>query len=116
MNNSKGFTLLEMMVAAGLLAIALAGAMSFFIYQSQSGADSGKLKSARENLSLSLMLLQRDIMLAGYGVMVTAALQPRDAFPGVKIRSYGVDRVTGDAFGWLTIAPQNGTLPTFRTW
>ncbi len=68
MNNSKGFTLLEMMVAAGLLAIALAGAMSFFIYQSQSGADSGKLKAARENLSLALMLLQRDIMLAGYGV------------------------------------------------
>ena len=66
MNNSKGFTLLEMMVAAGLLAIALAGAMSFFIYQSQSGADSGKLKAARENISLALTLLQRDIMLAGY--------------------------------------------------
>ncbi len=62
MNNSKGFTLLEMMVAAGLLAIALAGAMSFFIYQSQSGADSGKLKAARENISLALTLLQRDIM------------------------------------------------------
>ena len=91
MNNSKGFTLLEMMVAAGLLAIALAGAMSFFIYQSQSGADSGKLRAARENLSLSLMLLQRDIMLAGYGVTGDKALSM------VLMTNYGVDIVTGDA-------------------
>ncbi len=91
MKNSRGFTLLEMMVAAGLLAIALAGAMSFFIYQSRSGADSGKLKAARENISLVLMLLQRDIMLAGYGVTGDNTLSL------VLKTGYGVDIVTGDA-------------------
>src|SRR5208337_2238694 len=91
MKNSRGFTLLEMMVAAGLLAIALAGAMSFFIYQSRSGADSGKLKAARENISLALMLLQRDIMLAGYGVTGDNTLSL------VLKTGYGVDIVTGDA-------------------
>ena len=91
MKNSRGFTLLEMMVAAGLLAIALAGAMSFFIYQSRSGADSGKLKAARENISLALMLLQRDIMLAGYGVTGDKTLSL------VLKTGYGVDNVAGDA-------------------
>lgn len=98
MNNSKGFTLVEIMVAAAILAIALAGAMSFFIYQSSSGADSGKLKAARENVSLALSLLQRDIMLAGYGVYtVTTVINPK-ALSLYTVTNYGVDDVTGDVF------------------
>jgi prepilin-type N-terminal cleavage/methylation domain-containing protein len=97
MNNSKGFTLLEMMVAAGLLAIALAGAMSFFIYQSRSGEDSGKLKAARENLSLSLTWLRRDIQLAGSAVYGVAAISNPKAFSLFLMANYGVEKVTGDA-------------------
>ena len=52
-NNSKGFTIVEMLVAAGLLSLAIAGAMSFFIFQSQKGADATRLKVARENLTLA---------------------------------------------------------------
>jgi prepilin-type N-terminal cleavage/methylation domain-containing protein len=97
MNNSKGFTLLEMLVAAGLLAIALAGAMSFFIYQSQSGADSGKLKAARENISLALMLLQRDIMLAGYGLYGSVGVVGNPKTLTMVLESnHGVDLVTSD--------------------
>jgi prepilin-type N-terminal cleavage/methylation domain-containing protein len=97
MNNSKGFTLVEMMIAAGLLAVALAGAMSFFIYQSQSGTDSGKLKAARENISLALMLLQRDIMLAGTGVYGVNSIANPKALSLVLKSQHGVDIVTGDA-------------------
>lgn len=96
MKNSKGFTLLEMMVASGLLAIALAGAMSFFIYQSQSGTDSGKWKAARENISLSLTLLQRDIMYAGTGVYGVSAITNPRALALVLKPGYGVEKVTGD--------------------
>jgi prepilin-type N-terminal cleavage/methylation domain-containing protein len=98
MNNSKGFTLLEMMVAAGLLVIALAGAMSFFIYQSQSGADSGKLKAARENISLALMLIQRDIMLAGYGVYGGGSVTNPKTLSMVLDSKHGVDLVNSDTF------------------
>jgi prepilin-type N-terminal cleavage/methylation domain-containing protein len=98
MNNSKGFTLLEMMVAAGLLAIALAGAMSFFIYQSQSGTDSGKWKAARENISLALTLLQRDIMYAGTGVYGVSAITNPRALALVIKPGNGVDRMNGDTF------------------
>ncbi|MGB6063398.1 MAG: prepilin-type N-terminal cleavage/methylation domain-containing protein [Desulfomonilaceae bacterium] len=93
MKDSKGFTLVEMMVAAGLLTLALAGAMSFFIYQSRIGADSSKMKTARENLTLALSLLQRDIMVAGYGVSCDKTLS-------LALESnHGVDIVTGDTLG-----------------
>ncbi len=90
MKNSKGFTLVEMMVAAGLLALALAGAMSFFIYQSRTGADSSKFKTARQDLTLALTLMKRDITLAGCGVAGDKTLSL------VLISNYGVDNVTGD--------------------
>jgi|WetSurSiteA1Bulk_404760.scaffolds.fasta_scaffold43610_1 prepilin-type N-terminal cleavage/methylation domain-containing protein len=110
MNNSKGFTLLEMMVAAGLLAIALAGAMSFFIYQSQSGADSGKLKAARENLTLALTLLQRDMMQAGYGVKGDKTLSL------VLKSKYGIDNLAGDTFSSVDTTEWNvAGLPRVTT-
>jgi prepilin-type N-terminal cleavage/methylation domain-containing protein len=101
MNNSKGFTMVEMMVAAGILAIALAGAMSFFIFQSQSGADSGKLKAARENLSLALTMLQRDIMVAGYGVWGVANVPNPRRLSLAIMANWGIDNVTGDVFNSL---------------
>ena len=107
MNNSKGFTLVEMMVAAGILAIALAGAMSFFIYQSQSGADSGKLKAARENISLALTLLQRDIMYRGVPAFTACAVTNPRALSLVIRANYGVDDVTGDVLNGVDAAQWN---------
>jgi len=86
-----------MMVAAGILMIAVTGAMSFFIYQSQKGADSTRIRSARENLTLALILIQRDIMAAGYGVTGDKTLSLVSA-------TYGIDRVTGNEY--------NSTLTT----
>jgi prepilin-type N-terminal cleavage/methylation domain-containing protein len=100
MNNSKGFTLVEMMVAAGILTLALAGAMSFFIYQSHKGADASKIRAARENLTLALTLIQRDIMAAGYGVMGATAGSAQDPkmLMLVTKANYGVDNVTSNQY------------------
>jgi prepilin-type N-terminal cleavage/methylation domain-containing protein len=100
MNNSKGFTLVEMMVAAGILTLALAGAMSFFIYQSHKGADAGRIKAARENLTLALMLIQRDIMAAGYGVVggTTVGTTNPKMFAVVIKANYGIDNVTSNQY------------------
>jgi prepilin-type N-terminal cleavage/methylation domain-containing protein len=100
MNNSKGFTLVELMVAAGILTLALAGAMSFFIYQSHKGADAGRIKGARENLTLALMLIQRDLMAAGYGVMggTSGGTTDPKALALVIKTNYGVDKVTGNQY------------------
>ena len=115
MNNSKGFTMVEMMVAAGILAIALAGAMSFFIFQSKSGADSGKLKAARENISLALTLLQRDIMVAGYGVYGVQTVTNPKTLSLVIMANYGVDNVTGDVLNGVDATQWNiADLPRWR--
>jgi len=99
MSNSKGFTLVEMMVAAGILAIALAGAMSFFVYQSSKGADATRLRVARENLSLALMLIERDIMAAGYGVAGATTSSSSTKTLSLYINSnYGVDDVTSNTY------------------
>ncbi len=97
MNNQKGFTLVEMMVAGGLLVIALAGAMSFFIYQSHKGSDATTIKGARENLTLALMLIQRDLMAAGYGVMGVSTIDPK-TLSVVPTASYGLDKVNGNLY------------------
>ncbi len=99
MSNSKGFTLVEMMVAAGILAIALAGALSFFIYQSTKGADATRLRVARENLSLALMLIERDIMAAGYGVAGATTSSSSTKTLSLYINgNYGVDDVTSNTY------------------
>ena len=64
--------------------------MSFFIYQSRTGADSSKLKTARQDLTLALTLMKRDITLAGCGVAGDKTLSL------VLKSNYGVDNVTGD--------------------
>ena len=94
-------------MAAGILAIALAGAMSFFIYQSKSGADSGKLKAARENISLALTLLQRDIMYAGTGVYGFSSVTNPGRLSLVLRPGYGVDDVTGDTFNAVVATQWN---------
>lgn len=88
------------MVASGILMLALAGAMSFFIYQSHKGTDATKIKSARDNLTLALVMIQRDIMAAGYGVMAGPAGGSKDpkTFAVVTKTDYGVDQVTGDQY------------------
>ncbi len=99
MSNSKGFTLVEMMVAAAILAIALVGAMTFFMYQSTKGADATRLRVARENLSLALMLIQRDIMAAGYGVAgATTSSSSTKTLSMALMGNYGVDNVTSNSY------------------
>lgn len=67
MKNSKGFTLAEMMVASVILAVTIAGAMSFFVFHSRHSADNSKMRNARETIALAFMLMQRDVLHAGFG-------------------------------------------------
>lgn len=97
MNNARGFTLAEMMVAALILAVAIVGAMSFFVFQSRHGSDATKLRNTRENINLAFMLMQRDIQHAGYGAFV-------DTTQGSKQAVYVQAGMSSDAPDSLYVA------------
>jgi prepilin-type N-terminal cleavage/methylation domain-containing protein len=69
MRNSKGFTLVELMVGMLILAAAIAGALSFFIFQSQRGHESFRDKNTDEAVFSALTVMSRDIHAAGLGVV-----------------------------------------------
>lgn len=68
MTKPNGFSILESMIGLVLLAFAIVGTFSFFIFQSAGGFDSSRRKFADENVFLTQAILTRDIMHAGYGV------------------------------------------------
>jgi prepilin-type N-terminal cleavage/methylation domain-containing protein len=69
MNSTKGFTLLEVLVALAIFSMVAAAAMTFYRYQTKQGAASGRKKIAQETATLSLMRLKRDIVGAGFSLV-----------------------------------------------
>lgn len=68
MRNSKGFTVIEMMVGAAVLLVVLLIATSFFIFQSRYGGQLVRDTGTRETMSLAMMMIKRDVMHAGEGL------------------------------------------------
>lgn len=67
MRISKGFSLVEMMVAAGIMAVFLALVIPFFIFQTSQSAQSTRTKYSDQDVDLAFTLLRRDILHAGLG-------------------------------------------------
>ncbi len=65
---SKGFTITEMIIALLIFSIINALAVSFFIYQSKTGAGISRDRVARESVGMALLLLTRDVMHGGYSL------------------------------------------------
>lgn len=68
-SDSRGFTLVELMVGMLILGAAIAGALSFFIFQSQRGHESFRDKNTDEAVFSALAVMSRDIHGAGLGVV-----------------------------------------------
>ncbi len=68
MRISRGFTLVEAMVGMVILAVIVAGALSFFVLWSGRSAESFRYKAADEVAATAVSLITTDIRKAGFGV------------------------------------------------
>ncbi len=64
---SKGFSLVEMLVAAGVTAIFLVVMLPFFMFQTSQQTASSRAKYADQEVDLALTFMRRDIQEAGFG-------------------------------------------------
>ena len=67
-NNSKGFTVVELMVTLIMILLIHSIVIGFYLFQSRKGGQAAKETSSRHGLALALMQLQRDVVQMGYGL------------------------------------------------
>lgn len=92
-----GFSLIEVMSALVILAIALTAVFATFISQQKSFTVQNRVAEMQQNLRQAVEYMSRDIRLAGYGIPDNVAV-PGAANPAgiTSIRSlYAVDNTTG---------------------
>ncbi len=63
-----GFTIVEMMVSVLIFGFVIAGALSFFVYQSRMAMESKAAKMVGESVSSALRMINTDLLHAGSGV------------------------------------------------
>lgn len=68
MSRARGFTIVEFIVATLVLSLLIITAVSFFIYQSSYGGRASKQKNAQEMVTMAMIMMRRDIMMAGFGL------------------------------------------------
>lgn len=66
LGNSRGFTLIELMIAMGILGFILAGVFSVFVINKRSYESQNLITDAQQNARFALDLLSRDVRSAGY--------------------------------------------------
>jgi type IV pilus assembly protein PilW len=91
-----GFTLVEVMSALAILAVAMTAVFATFTTQQKSFTVQSRVVEMQQNIRQGLEYLTRDIRLAGYGLPIAVAL-PSNVLPsGTSIRTlFPVDNTTG---------------------
>lgn len=74
--NTKGVTLIELMVALLISAILVAAVYAFFITQGRTYAVQDNVADMQQNTRVSLLTIVKNVRMAGYGVPAGCALYP----------------------------------------
>ncbi|MEW6348046.1 MAG: hypothetical protein AB1646_03235 [Thermodesulfobacteriota bacterium] len=106
MADNKGFTMLELMLAAVVTVILLGLVMPFFIAQSTFSYNSSQNRTTAQSVDLSLLLLKRDILQSAFGVR----LQHPEL--GIYVDNSNPDKLYINFSGYLNIRGDLETLPT----
>ncbi len=105
MGNNKGFTLVELMLAAALTLVLLGLIMPFFIAQSTFSYNSTQNMSTGRAVDLAMLLIKKDILQTAFGV--------RRYHPelSVFVQDSNPDRLYLNFSGYLNIRGDMETLP-----
>lgn len=113
----SGFTLVEMMVAVGILSIVVAGVMQSFVVQNRAYTVVDQTTESQQNLRAIAYMLERDLRMAGYRVPEGAVacgidktdgpdtLYVSDSEPIATIDPNDATSRTDDAFGVDVTSP-----------
>ncbi|MFC1835327.1 prepilin-type N-terminal cleavage/methylation domain-containing protein [Thermodesulfobacteriota bacterium] len=69
MTTSKGYTMVEMLVGLVLLGALIVAALTLVSVQSKHGGEVTYQRTARESVSLALMMIRNDVLHSGFGVV-----------------------------------------------
>ena len=95
--SEAGFSLIEVMSALVILAIALTAVFATFISQQKSFTTQNRVAELQQNLRQAVEYMSRDIRMAGYGIPDNVVV-PGTATPAgiTSVKSlYAVDNTTG---------------------
>jgi len=110
-----GFSLVEVMAALVILAIAMTAVFATFTSQQKSFTVQSRVAEMQQNLRQAVEYMSRDIRLAGYGIPDNVAIPNNVIAPGVtSIRSlYPKDNTTGpDQIYILYLFDMDGNQPS----
>src|SRR4030043_1746712 len=112
--SEAGFTLIEMMSAFVILIIAMTAAYATFEFQHASFTVQNRVAETQQNLRSAMEVLNRDIMLAGYGIPAAVNL-PAGLLPSGDNTIRTIDprnsATTADQIVLLSMYDRGGSLP-----
>ena len=113
-HTEAGFSLIEVMSALVILAIALTAVFATFISQQKSFTVQSRVAEMQQNLRQAVEFMSRDIRMGGYGIPDNVAIPNNIVAAGVtSIRSiYAIDNTTGpDQLFILYMFDMDGNQP-----
>ena len=124
----KGVTLVELLIALTIFSVVMAVVYSLYTNQVKHSTREYKLAEYEMEFGIAKNILERDIMLAGYGIADNYGSLPYDPLPisasdassqttfdSISLRGTAVGIFSRTSQGWSYIK-DNGPPVTFQTW
>ena len=124
----KGVTLVELLIALTIFSVVMAVVYSLYANQVKHSTREYKLAEHEMEFGIAKNILERDIMLAGYGIADNYGFLPYDPLPiaasdvsfqttfdSISLRGTAVGIFSRTSQGWSYIK-DNGPPVTFQTW
>lgn len=116
-NKGSGFTMIEMLIAMGLITVVMAGVLTLFTTANQSYVKQGQVVSTEQNVRSSMEIMAHEIRMAGY---IPEANMPGGSAPiATGVTGAPLQRIVSAAANDLTFVADTmgtGTAQTIRYW